>query len=163
MNSIFHRVSVRKYLEKPVEEEKIELLMRAAMAAPSACNQQPWEFYVITDKEVIGRISACSKYAGFTKDAAVTVVPCFRKVTYAPEYALIDLSASVENLLLEADHLGLGATWCAAAPDPERMAKVREVLEMPEALEPFAIVGIGYPAEERPQQDRYDAKRVHRI
>ena len=101
MNSIFHRISVRKYQNRDVEQEKIELMLKAAMAAPSACNQQPWEFYVVKDKAVIGRLSEASPYAKCAKDAPVVFVPCFRSKGIAPEYFNIDMSAAVENLLLE--------------------------------------------------------------
>ena len=63
MSGIFHRVSIRKYQEKPVEPEKTEMMLRAAMAAPSACNQQPWEYYVVTDKKKILELSETSPYA----------------------------------------------------------------------------------------------------
>uniref|UniRef100_UPI00280B4E55 nitroreductase family protein n=1 Tax=Agathobacter sp. TaxID=2021311 RepID=UPI00280B4E55 len=99
MNSIFHRISVRKYQNRDVEQEKIELMLKAAMAAPSACNQQPWEFYVVKDKAVIGRLSEASPYAKCAKDAPVVFVPCFRSKGIAPEYFNIDMSAAVENLL----------------------------------------------------------------
>ena len=85
MNSIFHRISVRKYQEKPVEAEKIERMLRAAMAAPSACNQQPWEFYVVRDKDVILQLSKASPYATCAKKAPVVFVPGFRSEGRAPE------------------------------------------------------------------------------
>ena len=108
MADLFHRVSIRKYQEKKVEPEKLDYILRASMAAPSACNQQPWEFYVVKDKAVIGRLSEASPYAKCAKDAPVVFVPCFRSKGIAPEYFNIDMSAAVENLLLEADELGLG-------------------------------------------------------
>lgn len=163
MNSIFHRISVRKYQNRDVEQEKIELMLKAAMAAPSACNQQPWEFYVVKDKAVIGRLSEASPYAKCAKDAPVVFVPCFRSKGIAPEYFNIDMSAAVENLLLEADELGLGAVWMGISPDEGRMKAVREVLDIPEDLHAFALVPCGYPAEERAQEDRYDESRVHYI
>lgn len=163
MNSIFHRVSIRKYQEKKIEQEKVEQMLRAAMAAPSACNQQPWEFYVVTDKNVIEKLSKTSPYAGCAKDAPLVFVPCYRKDGIAPDYFEIDLSAAVENLLLQADALSLGAVWMGIAPDAGRMNAVREVLDIPQTLEPFALVPCGYPAEERPQENRYDESRVHYI
>ena len=98
MNSIFHRISVRKYQAKDVEQEKIEKLLRAAMAAPSACNQQPWEFYVVTNQDVIKALSEASPYAKCAAETPVIFVPCFRSEGIAPEYFNIDLSAAVENL-----------------------------------------------------------------
>ena len=164
MNAIFHRVSIRKYQQKPVEAEKIERMLRAAMAAPSACNQQPWEFYVVTNPETIQKLSETSPYAKCAAGAPVVFVPCYRKEgLVAPMYADIDLSASVENLLLEADELGLGAVWMGISPLPDRMKAVEQVLNAPENLAAFALIPCGYPAEARPQQDRYDEARVHYV
>lgn len=161
MNSIFHRISVRKYEERAVEPEKIEMMLKAAMAAPSACNQQPWEFYVVIDKELIGQLSEASPYAKCAKEAPVVFVPCFRSEGIAPEYFNIDMSAAVENLLLEADTLGLGAVWMGISPDERRMEAVRKVLDIPANLNAFALVPCGYPAEEREQENRYEESRVH--
>ena len=165
MNAIFHRVSIRKYKEQEVEQEKVEKMLRAAMAAPSACNQQPWEYYVVTNKNKIEALSKTSPYAGCAKHALLVFVACYRKEEgiIAPSYQEIDLSASVENLLLEADELGLGAVWMGIAPGKERMEAVRKVLDLPERLNAFALIPCGYPAESRPQQDRYEEKRVHYV
>ncbi len=165
MNAIFHRVSIRKYQEKEVEQEKIVTMLRAAMAAPSACNQQPWEYYVVTNKNKILELAGTSPYAACAKGAPLVFAPCYKKTAdiIAPSYVEIDLSASVENLLLEADELGLGAVWMGIAPDEGRMAAVRKVLDLPEYLEAFALISCGYPAEERVQQDRYEESRVHYI
>lgn len=161
MNSIFHRTSIREYKDAEIEKEKLEQILRAAMAAPSACNQQPWEYYVVTDRQKLEQLSASSPYAGCAKEAPLAFVACYRKECMAPEYAQIDLSASVENLLLEADAQGLGAVWLGIAPIQERMDKVAAVLDLPEGLKAFAIIPCGYPKEEKPQQDRYDVSRVH--
>jgi nitroreductase len=164
MNSIFHRVSIRKYQEKPVEEEKIELLLKAGMQAPSACNQQPWEFYVVTDKETIQKLSGSTPYAGAAKGAPLVIVPCDRKNgLMAPSLADVDLAICTENILLEADELGLGAVMMAVAPDKERMDAVRRICDIPSRLDPFCLIPVGYPAEGHPQQNRYDTSRIHRI
>lgn len=163
MNAIFHRVSIRKYEDKQVEQAKIEKMLRAAMAAPSACNQQPWEYYVVTNKTKIEELSQVSPYATCAKDAPLVFVACYRAADalIAPDYAEIDMSASVENLLLEADELGLGGVWMGIAPNGERMEAVREVIDLPENLYAFALIPCGYPAEARQQQDRYEECRVH--
>ena len=163
MNEIFHRTSIRNYLEKPVEDEKIEKMLRAAMAAPSAGNQQPWEFYVVKDKDTLEKLSQTSPYAGCTASAPLAFVACYHVACRMPEYAQIDLSASVENLLLEADALGLGAVWLGIAPLQDRMDAVRSVLNIPENLEAFAIIPCGYPESVRAQQNRFDKQRVHYI
>lgn len=161
MNSIFHRISVRKYQDRPVEKEKIEDMLRAAMQAPSAVNQQPWEFYVITDKKMLEELSRVSPYAGMTKDAPCAIVSAYRKDCRIPAYAEIDMSIAMENLWLETDSLGLGGVWLGIAPVEERMQAVEKVVGLPENLRAFAIFPFGYPAEERGQQDRYETERIH--
>ncbi len=163
MNSIFSRVSIRKYQNKPVEPEKIEALLRAAMQAPSAANQQPWEFYVVTDKEKLRALSEASRYAAMTKDAPVAIVSVYRKEIPMPMYAEIDMSIAMENLWLEADAQGLGGVWLGIAPLERRMKAVEEVLDIPDHLRAFAIFPLGYPAEEKEQQDRFDESRIHYV
>ena len=161
MNSLYHRISVRKYQDKPVEKEKTEAILLAAMQAPSAGNQQPWEFYVVTDKAKLEALSKVSPYAGMTKDAPVAIVSAYHKDCRMPDYAQIDLSIAMENLWLETDAQGLGGVWLGIAPLEERMKAVEEILDMPESLRAFAIFPYGYPAEERKQQDRFDESRIH--
>lgn len=103
MNSIFSRTSIREFTDQKVEDEKVEKLLRAAMAAPSAGNQQPWEFYVVTDQNKIEQLSKCSPFTGCVKNAGLAIVPCYRSDIRFPDYGQIDLSAATQNLLLEAD------------------------------------------------------------
>ena len=163
MNSIYRRVSVRKYQDRPVEREKLEAILRAAMQAPSAGNQQPWEFWVVTEKGIIEKLSKVSPYAGCTNGAPAVIVAAYREDCMLPEYAQIDLSIAMENLWLEADAQGLGGVWLGIAPIEARMAAVEAIVGLPEGLRAFATFPVGYPAEQRPQQDRYDAKRIHWI
>ncbi len=163
MNSIFHRTSVRQYQDRPVEKEKVELMLRAAMAAPSAMNQQPWEYYVVTRREMIERLSESTPYTGCAKEAPLVFAACYRKECLRPMFAQIDMSASVENLLLEADELGLGAVWMGIAPIEDRMELVKKIVGIPNELEVFALIACGYPLKEQAQQDRYEESRVHYI
>ena len=164
MDSIFSRISVRKYESKPVEKDKIEKILKAAMAAPSAGNQQPWEFYVVTDKVKIKALSQCSPDSGCAANAPVILVPCYKtEGLMFPEFDTIDLSIATENAWLEITSIGLGGVWLAVAPVEDRMEKVIETLNIPENLKPFALLPFGYPAESRQQQDRYDESRVHYI
>lgn len=161
---IFARVSIRKFEKTPVDQDQVEKILRAAMAAPSATNQQPWEFYVVRDPETILALSKATPYSGAAAGAPLVFVPCYRNQGLrAPMYADIDLSAAVENMLLEITELGLGAVWMGVSPQPALMEKVAEILHAPENLTPFAIVPCGYPAESRPQQDRFDPARVHYV
>ncbi len=163
MNNIFSRVSIRKYQDRPVEKEKTMAILRAAMQAPSAANQQPWEFYVVTNKEILKKLSEVSPYAGMTKDAPAAIVSVYRKDCKIPAYAHIDLSIAMENLWLETDALGLGGVWLGIAPIEERMKAVEDILNLPDSLRAFAIFPYGYPAEERAQQDRFEQDRIHYV
>ena len=163
MKEIFTRVSIRKYQPGPVEPEKITAILRAAMAAPSAGNQQPWEFYVITNPELIEKLSTVSPYSGCAKGAPVVIVSAYREKLWAPMYAEIDMSIAMENLWLACEEQGLGGVWMGIAPQPERMQAVEALVGIPERLRAFAIFPLGYPAEERQQQNRFDESRIHYI
>ena len=163
MKEIFERVSIRKYTDKAVEDEKILAILRAAMAAPSAGNQQPWEFYVVRDRSKLEELSRVSPYAGCAKAAPVAIVSAYREKLWAPAYAQIDMSIAMENLWLACGEQGLGGVWLGIAPVEDRMRAVEEILGIPEGLRAFAIFPLGYPAEERKQQDRFDESRIHYV
>jgi nitroreductase len=164
MEAIFERVSVRTYLDIDVEDQSLEKIIRAGMQAPSAVNQRPWEFYVVTRKEVRDALSKCSPYAGPAAKAPVAIVAVARKTHLeVPEMVPMDMSCCVENMLLEAAHLHLGSVWISVAPVPERMAKAKAALGLPDDQEVFAILPVGYPLGEAKQRDRFDATRIHRV
>lgn len=164
MNEIFNRVSIRKFKDRPVEKEKIQQILRAAMAAPSAGNQQPWEFFVVTDKDKIKELSSCSPYAVCSVNAPTVIVPCYRTSGLRfPEYDTIDLSIATENILLEITSLGLGGVWLGIAPDKKRIEDVDAVLGIGKDIHAFALVALGYPDEDKFQQDRFDESRIHYI
>jgi nitroreductase len=133
MDSIFHRTSIRQYLQRNVEEGKITEMLKAAMAAPSAGNQQPCEVYVVKDKQKLRELADTSPYAGCTANAPMAFVVCYQNKCRMPEYAQIE----------------------------ERMEAVKRVLAIPDTLSAFAIVPCGYPAEEKVQQDRFDLTKIH--
>ncbi|ARP49828.1 nitroreductase family protein [Ruminococcaceae bacterium CPB6] len=162
MDSIFMRTSIRNYQVKPVEPEKLEQLLKAGMAAPSACNQQPWGFYVVQDTVTLRKLSECSPYSACAAHAPAALVLCIRRegLVYA-EDAPLDMSACCENILLEAAQLGLGAVWLGVYPQRDRMLSVANALHLPDTLESFAIVPVGYPTATAVQQDRFDRTRIH--
>jgi len=133
------------------------------MQAPSAGNQQPWEFYIVENKEMIQKLSQTSPYAGCLAKAPLAVIVCAKKEGRWPDYFYIDCSIACENMWLEADELGLGAVWLGIAPLKERMRAVEEIVSMPERLEAFALFAVGYPDQTKTQQDRYDPIRIHYI
>lgn len=163
MEAIFNRRSIRKYEDRAVEKEKIEKLLRAAMQAPSAVNQQPWEFIVVEDKDKLIKLSQASPYSKMVANSAVTIVLLSRKkdLIFAPCIPQ-DMGAAAQNLLLEAVHLGLGAVWIGIAPVQERMDYVNDMFNLPEDIETFALIPVGYPDSQKNEfVDRFDSTRVH--
>jgi nitroreductase len=157
MVNVFHRRSIRKYQDRPVEREKIIDILRAGMAAPSAHNQRPWRFYVAMNREKIKALSEVSKYSLFAAKAPVIIVTVFRNDCLLPKEAPIDVSACMENMWIETDALGLGGVWMGIFPRPERMETVTAILDLPENETPFAMFALGYAAEEkRPHQSYHE-------
>ena len=164
MKEIFHRVSVRKFEDRAVESDKVEQILRAAMAAPSAGNQQPWDFYVVTSREKLHALAQVSPYAGCAANAPLTIVAAYRQEGCRfPQYAQIDLAIAMQNLWLAVDSLLLGGVWLGVAPEEDRMAMVEKILSFEPGQRAFAIFPMGYPAEEKDQQDRFKVERIHYV
>jgi nitroreductase len=163
MEAIFNRRSIRKYQDKPVEKEKIDKLIKAAMQAPSAANQQPWEFIVVENKETLQKLADMGPYSKMTSNAGVAFVVLANRNNIKIETAWQqDLSAAVENLLLEATYLDLGAVWLGVATAEAHVQYIRELFGLPEYIMPFALIPVGYPdGQSNTFVDRFDTKKVH--
>jgi len=162
MKEIFTRVSVRSFEDKPVEREKINQLLKAAFASPSAKNQQPWEFFVVTNREVLQKLGQVQPYAFPAAKAPAAIVIAYKKNGLpVPEKAEIDCAIATENIWLACEELGLGGVMLGIAPDKERMAKTAEAMNLPEDLAAFTIFPFGYPKKKHPQQDRWDDAKIH--
>jgi len=158
---IQRRRSIRKYDKRPIEKEKIEKLLSAAMQAPSAANQRPWEFIVVENRETLQKLSKAHLYATPMKDAALGIIVLSREDRLAfPQYWQQDLAAATENILLEAVELGLGVVWMGVAPEEDRMAYITELFELPQGVKPFAMLAVGYSSDNK-FVDRFDASKVH--
>ena len=162
LDAIFSRRSIRKYTAEPVGDDEIEQVLRAAMAAPSAGNQQPWQFVVIRDREILDAVPKFHPYAKMITEAPVAVLVCGDLSKESVKgYWEQDCSAATENLLLAVEALGLGAVWLGVHPETEREEGCRKLMGIPESVVPFALVPIGHPGEQKPPSDRYDPARVH--
>lgn len=163
LEAIHGRRSIRRYTAQPVSEEMVEKMLRAAMAAPSAGNQQPWQFVVIDDRKILDAIPQFHPYSAMLKEAPLAIVVCGdeRQERYKG-YWVQDCSAATQNLLLAAHDLGLGAVWLGVYPIMDRVAKTQELLGLPPHVIPLAIVSIGHPAEKKGPEDRFQASRIHR-
>ncbi len=163
MNTILNRRSIRKYEDKPVEKEKIEKILKAAMQAPSAANQQPWEFLVIENKETLKKLADMSPYSKMVGSAPLAILLMARKEGLIfPDCVPQDMGAAAENLLLEVADLGLGAVWLGVTPMIDRMEFTKKLFDLPDSIQPFALIPIGYPdGQENAFVNRYDETRVH--
>jgi nitroreductase len=163
MKIINERRSIRSYEDRPVEPVKIEKLLRAAMQAPSAANQQPWEFIVVRERAILKKLADLSPYSKMLTAAPLAFVLLGNREKMAwPQVWQQDLGAAAENLLLEAVELGLGAVWLGVAPMEERMSFISELFGLKDTLYPFCVIPVGYPAgKENTFVDRYDQAKVH--
>ena len=161
--AIYDRRSIRRYEDQPVPEETLETLLRAAMAAPSAGNARPWAFVAVTGREMLGRIPEIHPHAKMAASAAAAVLICGEpgREKYPGNWPQ-DCAAATQNLLLAAHGSGLGAVWCGVWPNAERMEAFRRLFELPEGIEPHALVCIGHPAEKKTRPDRFEPDRIHR-
>jgi nitroreductase len=160
LQTIFARRSVRKYTDEPVDERDAQTLLEAAMAAPSASNNQPWHFVVVTERQTLDGLAEAHPYGKMLFDAPLCIAVCGDPGRSG--YWEQDCSAATENLLLAVAALGLGAVWLGVHPREDRIAAVRRVLGIPETIVPLNLISIGHPAEEKEPRTQYNEERVHR-
>ncbi len=162
MDPVMARRSIRKYTDEPVNDDEVRKLLDAAMAAPSAGNQQPWHFVVVRDRELREKVPEVHPYAPMVPEAPVAILVCGDPTLEKHKgFWVQDCSAAVENLLVEAAGLGLGTVWLGIHPVEERVADFRRLFGLPDHVVPLALVAVGRPAEKKPPADRYDESRVH--
>ena len=160
----FSRRSIRTYQGKDVGEDLVRDLLEAAMAAPSACAQDPWEFVVVRSPELRAEIAQGLPHGRMIADSPVGIIVCGDlQRTQGKEwsYMLQDCSAAIQNLLLAANTLGLGACWLGVHPLESRMNHVRALLNIPEHVIPIAAIALGWPAETQEPRTRYREASVH--
>ncbi|NLT58067.1 MAG: nitroreductase family protein [Clostridiales bacterium] len=161
---IHQRRSIRRYADRPVEEEQIDLLLEAAMAAPSACDCRPWEFIVVRDPARLAALAGISPYSQMAAHCSVAIVPCAvpERQAICPGFFPQDCGAMIQNIWLQATELGLGMVWCGIHPIKELEERMAGLLETPEGVVPFALLCIGYPAEQPAPRNRFEQDRIHR-
>jgi nitroreductase len=162
LNAIRTRRSIRLYLDQAVPEELIQKLLAAAMQAPSARNQQPWQFVVIEERAMLAKIPTFMPNAAMAGKAPLAILVCGDlSLEKSPGYWMVDCAAAVENMLLAAHALGLGAVWCGVYPRDKRMEGLRQLVGLPKNVIAHSLVVLGYPAEQVSAEDRYRPERVH--
>lgn len=162
LTAIMTRRSIRKYSPEPVPDDLVKKLLAAAMNAPSAGNQQPWQFVVVKERKVLDAIAEIHPHGKMLKQAPLAIVVCgdlsLEKHT---GYWVQDCAAATQNMLLAAHASGLGAVWLGVYPRDDRVKGIAAFLKVPVPVEVFCVVSMGWPAEEKEQVKRYEEKRVH--
>jgi nitroreductase len=163
IETIFKRRSVRSYQPKAVEKDKLLLLLQAAMAAPNACNSQPWEFIVVTDPEILKQLHDGLYSGKYDAPAAIIVCGNLKKANNSASrfYWVQDCAAAAENILIAAAGIGLGAVWIGVYPLPSVIKPVSAIMNLPEDVIPMCVIYIGYPAEDKAPRTQYDERRVY--
>jgi nitroreductase len=163
LREILSRRSIRKFTSDALPTGAIEDLLRAAMAAPSAGNEQPWHFLVITDKEKLARIPEAHEFSSMVPNSQACIVVCGEPaLAKHGEMWIQDCAAATENILLAAHALGLGAVWLGCYPREYRMTALSKMFSLPDGIIPFSLIPIGLPAEVKPPRNNYDETKVHR-
>ncbi len=163
LDAIYKRRSIRKFLDTPVEKEKLECLLKAGFSAPSAVNAQPWEFVVITEQETLEELKKHLIFARYNAQAAILVCGNMKLSLKGAdkEQWVQDCSAAMENILLAGTDIGLGTVWIGIYPVDTRIKHLRKILNIPDYVVPFGMAYIGYPAQELEGRSQYNEKRVY--
>lgn len=164
LDNIATRTSVRDYEARPVEKEKIEKMLRAAMAAPTAMNKQPWHFVIVDQRNVLDALAGTNPYAKMLKKAPLAIVVCGNTDKMIEgggrDFWIQDASAATENLLLAAHAMGLGAVWTGAYPSEERCISISKVLSLSDNLIPLNMIVVGYPAEHPQPKQKFKEENI---
>ncbi|MDR3231552.1 MAG: nitroreductase family protein [Synergistaceae bacterium] len=165
---ILGRRSVRAFEPRPVEAEKVEILLECAFAAPSSMNIQPCHLVLIDDKTLMAKIGAASERTRMAGGAPLAIGVCVDVANYEKAHKLTDgtwmedSACVMENILISARALGLEGVWLQIANRPEREATVPPLLHLPEGVRLLAMALLGYGTEHKASHSGVDAARLHR-
>lgn len=160
--ALLTRRSIRKYAIGDIPQDSIKRIIEAGMHAPSAGNQQPWHFIAINNKGILSTVPQYHPHAQMMREAAAAVLVCADLTLEKHKgYWVQDCSAAVENMLLAAHDLGLGAVWLGVYPREDRVKALSKLFGLPDSVIPFAIIPIGYPAEQKKREHRFNTERIH--
>lgn len=162
-DAMMKRRSIRRFTDEKVSLEQLDLLLHFGMSGPSACNARPWEFFVVTREEKLAALRTVHPFSRHVSPAVIVVAGNMSRAlgVQMRDFWIEDCSAAIENILLGAVGLGLGACWEGLYPMKNAVSEVRKILEAGDNIVPLGMIAIGYPAEEQPPRDQYDAQCVH--
>ena len=163
MNAVFERKSVRQFIDKEIEKEKLVKIVHAGMVAPSAMNVKPCQFLIIEDPQIKEAISNASPYAKFARHsgALIIVLADRRKIIEMNKMWVQDASAATENILIQSVEEGLGGCWLGLYPNKGMEEEIAKICKLPPYITPFSIVALGYPKDNPKRKDSFDDSVIH--
>lgn len=163
--TILSRRSIRSYREEYVEKEKIDMLLQAGMAAPSARDARPWDFIIVDDEYMLHKLGDQLPYAKMLHHVKLALIVCGnlnKTLTgFRQQFWIQDCAAASQNILLAAESLGLGAVWTAIYPNMEMVAAVRSILYIPNYVIPLNLIPVGYPTKTEQAKDKFSKSNIH--
>ncbi|WP_337996905.1 nitroreductase family protein [Oleispirillum naphthae] len=162
LENLMTRRSIRRFSGEPVSEADAAVLFRAAMAAPSAGNAQPWHFVKITDRAILSQLPDIQPHTRMMAEAAFAILVCADVTLEKHEgFWVQDCSAAAMNILLAAHALGLGAVWCGLHPRIAWAEGLSRLINLPHHIRPLCLVAVGHPAERKEPSERFKSERIH--
>jgi len=161
MDTIYRRRSIRKYTEEEVPEEIISKIIKAGMNAPSASNQQPWQFLIINESDLLQEITKIHPYSNMLHEAPVAILICGDlNLDKAKGFWVQDCAAATENILLEITYQGFGGVWLGVYPRESRVEGIRKIFKIPKHIIPFSLVAVGHPREVKEPKNEFHKDRI---
>mgnify|MGYP001050672531 CR=1 FL=1 len=162
ITAIKTRRSIRKFTGEKIGESELRTILETGFLAPSAHNFQPWEYIVVRDEEMLQRIADIHPYGKMLPQAGCGIIVCGNQNKQELMGFLVeDCAASIENMLIAVNSLGLGAVWCGIYPVENLVKSFEKTFDIPKHIIPIGIIALGHPAEEKEAADRYDEEKIH--
>ena len=167
ISNIMNRRSIRKFCEKPINEQDLHTILAAGMAGPSAVNSRDWSFIVVRDRKTLDALAGegPSRPLHTATLAIIVLGDLSRSFPPMPDFWTVDGSIATQNMILAAHALGIGSVWLGCYPIPDRMKKVKEVFQLPDNIEPHSVIAMGYPEDpkelESNNKNFFEEDRVH--
>lgn len=162
LETIKTRRSIRAFTPEAVSDADVKTLLEAAMQAPTAAGQQPWEFVLIRNKEALKKVGSINKYAFYAQKAPLGILICLNQDKEKIKgMGVLDVAMSAENLMLAATGLGLGSTFTGIYPEEDRIKGFQELCNLPPQIIPIGLIVIGHPQSPKEAASRFNESAIH--
>ena len=156
MQEIFTRRSIRKYTSDVVSDKIIHEILKAGQNAPSAKNMRPWEFIVVRDKKMLATLSSLKPNAYMVKDCSFAIIALAKETTIFWQQ---DMGASVQNMLLMAEHYNVGSCWIGI--NEEQGDIIKNLLDIPQEYNVYTMISFGYKGDNKESNNAFDVTKIH--